>query len=354
MRIRSYLLSLLLCVAFFTYPHPLEAVGFVTPRLRHLASCLQLTCLDTLHTGTFTEYKYRNLPIVIRRAQGGDIDHIGLRLFPDELRQLQPSPIYDFLERNLLERNLKQIGDSLRHVLKYEHVTFQKGNAATALALDGSVSFHTEQLQLRSYRVTWQKHGRDLLCILFDMDWQLLSGCNAPQLETIYLHRLQSYKPINTPAPISIDTPTDTFYTKEMRHELFWEDNGSGVMRLIDSPSKPTATLFNMMLAQQFSRPVQLDLTFDRYGYATDQWSMPLSHWLQMGQEEGCQSYFGIKKKDKHKYDGTLLMVNRSGGYAHLLSVNIPLGVLEQTDDRVSGRLYAYVPLHNVSKDFFK
>ena len=353
MSIRSYLLSLLLCVAVL--PPPLQAAEFATPRLRHLASCLHLTHLDTLHAGTSSPCQYRGHELIVRRAQNGEVEHIGLRLFPDELRTLQPSPIYDFLERNLLERNLKQPGDSLHHVLTYEHVTFLKGNAATALALDGSETFSSEQLQLRSYRVTWQKQGRDLLRMTFDMDLQLLSGCNAPQLETIYLRRLQNYKPGNTAVPTPVEAPVDTFYTKEMRHELFWEDDGNGGKRLVDSPSKPTATLYNMMLATQFDRSVQLDLTFDRYGYATDQLSLPLSQWLLMGQEEGCQSYFGIKKKDKHQYYGTLLMVNNSGGYAHLLSVTIPHEVLGQNEGgKISGRLYVYVPLHNVSKNYFK
>lgn len=351
MRYWNILFPFLLWVIFSALP--LQAAQFATPRLHHLASCLRLTDLDTLPTGISTHY-HRGRPVVIRRAQDGMIEHIGLCLFPNELRKMQPSAVYDFLERNLLERNLKQPGDSLRHVLAYEHVAFLKGSAATALTLDGSESFNIEQLQLRSYQVAWQKHGRDLLRIAFDMDWQLLSGCNAPQLESIYLRRLQDFVPSSAPEPIPLENPIDTFSTKEMRHELFLEDNGHGGMRLVDSPSKPTATLFNMMLAPQFERPIQLDLTFDRYGYVTDRLSLPLRHWLMMGQEEGCQSYFGIKKKDRHQYHGTLLMVNRSGGYAHLLSVIIPVEVLEQNDSIISGRLYVYVPLHNVSEKYFK
>ena len=330
------------------------SADFATARLRHLASCLQLTSIDTLRAGASAHHLYRNHPIVVRVAQNGQVEHIGLRLFPDELRKMQPSPIYDFLERNLLERNLKHPGDSLHHVLTHEHVTFLKGNAATALALDGSETFCSEQLQLRSYRVKWQKQGRDLLSMTFDMDWQLLSGCNAPQLESIYLRRLQDYSPLDTMDCLSMENSVDTFFTKKMRHELFWEDDGHGAMCLVDSPSKPTATLYNMMLAPRFCRPVQLDLTFDRYGYATDLLSLPLRHWLLMSLEEGCQSYFGIKKKDRHEYHGTLLQVNRSGGYAHLLSVTIPNDVLEQSDNRIHGRLYVYVPLHNVSKNYFK
>lgn len=239
-------------------------------------------------------------------------------------------------------------------MLEYEHVTFLKGSAAIALTLDGSEQFNAEQRQLRSYRVTWQKQGRDLLRLSFDMDWQLLSGCNAPQLESIYWRRLNSYVPHNPIDMMTIDHRVDTFFTKEIRHELFWEDNGQGSMRLVDSAQKPTATLYNMMLATQFDRPLLLDLTFDRYGYATDRMSLPLYRWLLMGKEEGCQSYFGIRKKDKQQYHGTLIMVNRSGGYAHLLSVVIPHETLEQSDNRVSGRLYVYVPLHNISENYFK
>ena len=43
--------------------------------------------------------------VTLRKDEKGVVEHIGIPLFAEEMRQLQPSPIYDYLEFTVLTLN---------------------------------------------------------------------------------------------------------------------------------------------------------------------------------------------------------------------------------------------------------
>ena len=50
---------------------------------------------------------------------------------------------------------------------------------------------------------------------------------------------------------------------------------------------------------------------------------------------------------------GTLFIYNEPLGYNHVLSFSFPTTLLSGSGGRVEARLYAYIPLHNVTEKFF-
>jgi hypothetical protein len=71
--------------------------------------------------------------------------------------------------------------------------------------------------------------------------------------------------------------------------------------------------------------------------------------------DEGCTPFFGIKRKELDKYEGTVLMTHPGAGYVHLMSVEIPVSTLENGGNGpIRGYLFVYIPMHNVSSDYFK
>lgn len=342
---------------------PVGATDFATKRLQSIAQCLTLTDLEQLNNQTSYNYQYRNQKLVVRANRYGEIEHIGLALFPEEMRKLVPSPIYDFLERNLLERQLPNLDGELQHKLKGEHLTFVVGNANTVFSFNGNEQFSEEHVDLKKYRVTWTRNDHEVLKISFDMDIELLSGCNAIELEEQFLRRLKRYT--STELPDDIDLfPTsgnsfvaqgDSFLIREMRNDLYFERDTKG-WHLFDNPETPSKMLPNLMLSTHFSACTMLDLTIDKYGYGTDKTTVSYKKLLSMAIEDGCMPYFGIKeRKDDGSYTGTVMLVNRRGGYVHMLSTLIPAETINNRGDGIlSGRLYVYIPMHNVSDHFFQ
>ena len=359
---RSLAISLTLLASWLV---PVQAVTFATDRLQAMAECLSLQQLDTLAPNVHTTaYSYQNHPLRVRVNHYGEVCHIGLKLFADEIYAEGTTPVYDFLERDLLERLLPHYDEQLSYLLANEHLYFLKGNARTGLSLDGNEEFTEERVDFKRYKTTWKRNGKILLDILFDMDYQMLSGCNAMELERRYAERLQRYVPasfISTlpelPSEDSIYVEGgDSLYIKEMNNSLYYERSEEGGWQRTDSPRKPTQTLSNMLLSSDFPRPISLQLLVKRYTYEEERLQLPYATWLSMGLEEGCNPYFGIKYKTEVYYEGTVILANPTGGYAHLLSIAVPRMALEGGNQPaiVEGRLYLYIPLHNVTDQYFK
>lgn len=343
---------------------PVGAVDYATKRLQHIAKCLALDSIQPPNNQTSYDYQYRNKTLAVRANRYGEIEHIGWALFPADLRKLAPSPIYDFLERDLLERQLSNFDGELQHKLENEHLTFVVGNANTVFSFDGTEQIAEERIDLKKYRVTWTKDDREVLKISFDMDIEMLMGCNAIELEEQFMRRLKRYEIIELPTsnldffPESDDffvLQGDSFLIREMRSDLYYERTEKG-WHLLNNPEMASKLLPNLMLSTQFEANTTLNLTLDKYGYGTEKAIVDYKNMLCMAMDEGCMPYFGFKKhREDGSYSGTLMLVNRRGGYVHMLSVIIPIDTIKNKGNgKLIGRLYVYIPMHNVADKYFQ
>lgn len=340
-----------------------SAANFATKRLESIAQCLTLPGLTQLNNQTDYSYQFRDKKLVVRANRYGEIEHIGLALFAEDMARQAPLSVYDFLERDMLERQLTCLDGELQHKLKNEHLTFVIGNANTVFSFDGSEQFAEECVDLKKYRVTWTKDGREVLKISFDMDVEMLSGCDAIELEERFLRRLKHHQPVELSDNIYhfpdsgniFVAQGDSFLIHEMRNDLYFERDTIG-WHLSDNPEMPSKMLANLMLSTRFEANSTLELTIDKYGYETDKTTVNYKNLLDMAIEDGCTPYFGIKeRKEDGAHTGVLMLVNRRGGYVHMLSAVIPAETMNNRGNgSFSGRLYVYIPMHNVSDNFFR
>ena len=344
---------------------PVAAVKFATQRLQDIAKSIKLENIDSLAEGRYDSlFWVRKHPVTLRVNHFGEVEHIGLMLFSEEIRQTGVPLIYDFIERDLLERNLPTVSGAIKHNLLYEPVFFIKGNAQTPFAFNGNEEYALERIDYKRYRASWSHGEKLILRMTFDMDYQMLSGCNAIELENRFMACLQRFERHNhdtvaTTLP-EIDgsdvyiVKGDTFLIHEMNNELLFEHDQQG-WHLADSLAYPTKSLRNMMTSLEFRGEPTLMLKLDKYGYKTEQTEVPYKNWLQLCIDEGCTPYFGIKHKTSAGYDGTVLMVNRHAGYLHMLSMAISNDEMSRGGNGIiTGTLHVYIPLHNVDDVFFK
>jgi len=337
--------------------------GFAKQRLREMSQYLHLAQLDTLHIGENGGYSYRGRPLVVRINEWEEVEHIGLKLFDSSLRQLYPSPVYDFLERHLLERMAVPVNSESGIRLFWEKVFFNVGSPETALRLDSTATFTDNHLDLKLYRVAWAVNGEVVLEMSFDMDWQLISGCNEIELEQIFIRSLSRVKECkhSWPRPMTFPGEGDEFVsngsffiTPLVENNLYYTKE-SGEWKLVRSSEHITQSVSNIALTGDMDEATALHLSIDRYGYKRDTLTTAYWKFMQFCIDEGCVPYFGIKERDRKSeaYSGTLFLVNHRGGYLHMLSMNIPLSIVDEPlSDAIKGRLYTYIPLFNVSDKF--
>ena len=355
---------LLIALLWFTAAGAVCAT-FATPRLQRMASALGMDCTG-LSQGVHHNRQHMAHPLTVRVNGYDEVEHIGFQIFPDDVAQLSSLPIYDFLERHLLERLLFRPGTEDDFRLTHEHVTCVAGNWDTVLRLDGSEVFTEDHSDFRRYMATWSDEGGNaLLSIQFDMDCQLILGCNAIELEQRFAQRLQrqNVRTGDAPQPHGFDdrlvcaAPMDTFLIAEISNSLHYSRAAvSEAWSLTDNADATRATLANLLMATSGMRDVPLHLTLDCYGYRKMNVETTLLALKQMCTADGCQFYFGIKDKrgNAEAYDALVVMVNRTAGYLHSFNASVPQGTLRGDDCAVTGRLTPYIPLHNVSGRFLK
>ena len=75
-------------------------LSFKTEELKKVAAELKLEGLDTLKIG-YTFIQKNNHQLVVRKAENGMVEHIGIQLFPEAYRQQANGAVLDFLENGL-------------------------------------------------------------------------------------------------------------------------------------------------------------------------------------------------------------------------------------------------------------
>lgn len=335
------------------------ASGFSTLKLKAIASSLSLPGLDTLSTGEYFHFSYKKRPLSVRINRWNEVEHIGLKLFHSSVKDDKPLSVYDFIERYLLDLDLNE-GTEQAIRLGFNHVSFLVGDGDTVFDFDGTEEFECSMEAFRTCHVEWKRMGQTVLAMSFDLDYQMLSGCNIVELERNYLQKLKHYEALLPNDFYEYDFPQKekyhvvrgtTFMLDAIRNDLYFKKGEA--WSLLSDTLKPVQSISNAMISRNVIGDYDLLVTLDLYGYRTEQVKVKLDDWLGLCEEEGCVAYFGLKEKLVDGYTGTVFMTNEKCGYIHILSVKFPMENLRKKRGDIEGRMFVYVPLHNVSEHFF-
>lgn len=347
-----FLLLFITCVA------EAQEIYYATRRLENMAKAMSLTNVDTLHIGRNYQFAYHNKPLTIRVNEWKEIEHIGFRLFSDTLKEAHPSPVYDFLERYFLEKNLYSDGSEEKIRLKWEKVLFVVGDENIIFNIDSTCNFSYSYEELRRYNVIWSKGQDIVLQMKFDMDYQLLSGCSISELETNFIRSLKRMpklakvpqKKINFPNETKAYTYTGSnFISPYIRNDIYFTKKRD-MWEPVASRKVLTRSISNMMLDYANNDTLVAKLILRGYGDYTDSVIVNYSHFISTHKNAGYDVYFGLKYKDEKNFSGTLFLVNKRAGFLHLLSVNAPIDAIEDKRNcRIEGEIFPYIPLFNVS-----
>lgn len=338
------------------------ANGFASQRLQQIANTISNVPFGQLSSGTHTAYSYAGYPLSIRVNEWDEVEHIGYHLFDNLFAQHQPKLVCDFVERYLLELDLgNEIDRRLR--MGVDKVVIEDGSLDNLHQLLSCNQVNVSMVEMRRYRVTWYHDDKCLLSLVFDMDYQLLSGCNAIELEYNYLRdmgRLPEAFLWQEEAIVADSTDEYAivdgghYLSEAIRGDRYYQRDSIGEWRLVCHPEKPYWSAANLVLTPIDTIGIyQLDCRLDMYGYRDTVIRVNMAQWTAQTLSEGCRMYFGVKSRTPKTIRGTLFCPNPTAGYCHMLSVEIPVALFEEKQGVIAGRLYAYVPLHNIDEGYF-
>lgn len=363
MRIRK--ICSLLCLLLLSFGIARAADSYATERLRTIVGQLPSVYPSQLQAGKTYQFDYQNNSIVVRVNEWNEIEHAGYLMFDDVFRRNSYAPVCDFIERYFLELSLLP-PTSVKQRMQMDDVFLENGQPDDFVSAARGAKVTLQSLGFTQYRAVWESGGR-MLSMLFPMDYQLISGCNAIELEKNYLRDISRYH-LNNRAPLSPEVPDGydkeyflqsggTYLAESVSHDLYFRKHG-GKWELFCDVKKPEWSAYNLMLSPAPVGGRESDWTLlvelDQYGYQSTPMTIPLSRWVSFCDENDGIPYFTVKEVSATRVKGVVFVPNERGGYCHMLSVEIPMKALEKGAGKITGRLFVYVPLHNIDKDFFK
>lgn len=336
------------------------ANSFYTQRLARMARALSLSAslpVDTLYANGR----------LLRVSQNvyGDIAHIGYKMFADEaIASPQYAPALTFIERYMLELDLRFDGISPQERMALDQVVITKGNLRQLRTINASMPFTIEVLPRRMYKMAWEaKNGS--VEITFPADVQLLIGANAVELEEMMRRDVQRIMPMADQEIIAnweqvnatrsekyMIVDGGKYLSDEIRGDIYLTEL-HGKRKLVCTPRNVQASIANIMLTGHFERLLPMHLRLDKYGYKSDEMDITLQQFIDYCKNEGCKLYFGVKTRDERVLTGTLFAYNELLAYNHVLSVSVPIDILDGKDAQLTATVYAYIPLQNVTERFF-
>ena len=319
--------------------------GFRTERLALMAQALHLNLPDSLVANAQMDSisSFMGKPIYVCTDVYGEVSHIGYQIFAPQLAEYyQNEPLFHFVERYLLELDLRLDGHNPDLRMDIDQVVLTRGSISLLRTLNpqSNFSFDFEEIRRHFYRLTWTLSNGAVVSMVVPADCQLIMGANTIEMELMAERDILRAMPLDEETVMSrwaeakgvrenqfFILEGGDYMSRYIRGDLFFTEQ-DGQRSLLVSPWQPRESVSNLMLTGLSKLDLPVSLTMNRYGGKRDQLSITLSQYISFCLQEGCLLYFGIKQVKDGVLTGALFAYNGQFAYTHLLDVTFPLSLL--------------------------
>lgn len=300
---------------------------------------------------------------VAMREDDGVVDHIGIRLFDDELKQDQYGYIYEFPERYLLEILAEKDSEALEVKMTHDSVKLVTGNLDSISDIQKKgEAFSVTVTSDFKYRYSWSDaSGSEIFAMTAPAQCELMLGRNKIELEerfrlmasrSVFPEGFYPLSPVAEPLRLNRDVYVDKrgeYMTELMRGDVYYKKDGKEYKLLSDS-RHPYETLCNMLIVPDAfaDRDYVAEVTLNGYGFEKRNFRCPLRRLMNICLWEGCVPYVGLEEESGDKIVVTLVMVNESLGYNHTLKVEVSPEILSGRKGVVKITANVYTAVHNL------
>lgn len=324
-----------------------------------------ITNVDTLATGN-TLYTIRGQRVVLRVSADG-VEHVGIPVFPMEMRRATPSPVYDYIEYTLLVNTLDLPVASVPH----GGITFIKGSWNDMLAITPDMQCSVICNDGKNYEVTWQRSdGATLVAVSFPVQYDMLMFSNKEELEKRLIQKLKTIEGQQTDNTIrrakavlfSRLYENDEVYMLEgdchikpiITNNLYYRRSGS-TYHLFSSSRLPAESLANILLTADRRLPkARMLLSVVKYDGNTEKLEITAADWLECMKADGCHSYYAFDKEEDGKATVVLYATNETTGYDHVLMLSCDIDQLDKSVLSLYGTAYLFSPTSNINNLFYE
>lgn len=369
----AWMATAVACICFNTAISAQSLGRYGTKKLAKMAVILGIDSgVDTLHTGVYCGYAdYKGMPLtVVKRA--GRVESIGVSIFDAKAREMMPSPVYNFIERYVLDIMLEGADEAqIRERLKTDRVSFEKGELMMlpTLFADTAVTFSIANHDERAYTVEWQRGAGTVCKMFFPSNYELLHGSrmieNEERLHNDILHT-EERDAAGQPVSLSDVERCGNLYILDkgynsieaMRNSRYYSLAGNAAREdslvLICSTRYPVESVANLFSSTDVRNDYTVEVKQLKYNFKSDSYTVKLSQLIGYCLDEGCQPYFGIIGYDSESgaIDAVVEMRNHQEAYEHLMRVRMDTNTLDSRSGVIKVTLTGYVLTHDI-KDLY-
>ena len=349
-----------ICSILFLYAYSLSAQEYAANHLQ--AASQKLNISNQLTKGAVSDtLSVQGQRIIVRKDTQGRVEHIGIPLFNAYIRNLQPSPIYDYLEYAALDKKF-HISEN---TLQFNKLKFSKGNWDTLFLLDDTTTCNISNLEDKTYIVQWKKSGNVFLELSFPVDYELLANSSRREMEVRFIKELKNFKTHNSRQEQAIDSTilkkyaVQGIYVKEgsnyainaiTSNNYYIKKNGNPL--LLYDPAHLAESMSNLLLSPVALPDAHLTVNFAMSTYREENVDTGYRQFFDFCIANGCEPFFGFEGIVDGLASGTLIMHNKKSGYNHIFYIQCPEKEIGQAGAHLKGTGYIYTPSSNV-KDLF-
>ena len=311
----------------------------------------------------------RGHTICLRTNGFGDVAHIGYNLFSRELMShYGRTPLFEFVERYLLELDLELSELGMAKRMDIDRVVMVEGSwdVLRQLTPASNVFVNMEELARHNVRLTFESNGQRTV-LTIPSNCQLLLGANAIELEQIALRDIQRMIPLaaldiwgndwemlpRTRAENIEIADGGHYIINEIRGDLYF-NRIDGKLQLICSTKSPVRSISNLMLTGMSDDILPMKLVLNEYGQRSDTIQIAFQQLIAYFQVEGCKLFFGVKSRNDNILSGTLFAYNQDLAYTHMVSVDVPLTLIDNGEGIIESKAYVYIPIQNIPDKYFE
>lgn len=347
--------------------------GFANKYMSELMVKLEPSGISTSFRGDTIISGLSKRPISVRTNSRGEVDFIGVNVFNDAIVSADNKVAIRFVERFMLETLLEPNNSVLMDYMKLYRInvfsetftgTTRQVIAKAVEAIDDNTSLTIENTAV-TYAVNCMKDGKSILSISFPSDYELMTGQTKVEAEESLYDNLIAWctTPGYVPGKVEIEELTKPsegkYYTtndgtylnlKELRSVSYYKVKRHEATPVFDEDAyiESVYNLFNT----DHDFGVTVSITQDMY-YGKCQFDIPMCQFVQFLCSQGCVFYTGIKSFKPGVFECSVYAVNAKLGYHHQFIVTVPTKIFsDSASEKVTARMYSYVPIHNQEAGF--
>ncbi|GBU08686.1 hypothetical protein AwDysgo_20170 [Bacteroidales bacterium] len=359
----------------------LKAQTFKSQHLEYLGGLLQGKCTLPKTTKYFS-CNAINMPIHVEYNSSGEIEHLGLVIFSQDIKNNLGKTIANFQERLFLEVLLQKNDENAKMLLtEYKiEVLLQNplpGTAPFMREIEKSLKFASEQAHeyvltkdSLYWTSTWHNEHSDF-SLRFPANYDLILGMDKKELEDKFeIDLLNSDCKINEQDVIVVNLANlieikkgvfekvgKDLFVKKMNASTFFMQNEMGGAQLIYNTKLPIESISNILLhLNEKSKNIYLDIFHKTYGSNVKKYEVELYQLLCYFKDK-YETFVGIEYFSAESIKLSVIFRSLEYNCIHLLYIETKPENIFNKKENWTSTLYTYIPnqnIKNIYKEFSK